>query len=68
MTFDDGPWPAKTPAVLKVLADECLKATFSRSVSTRVASGNHKKVIDAGRRSAPHLVAPGSCAESYERI
>jgi peptidoglycan/xylan/chitin deacetylase (PgdA/CDA1 family) len=28
LTFDDGPWPANTPAVLKALADECLKATF----------------------------------------
>src|SRR3954468_5910719 len=23
LTFDDGPWPANTPAVLKALADEC---------------------------------------------
>ena len=28
LTFDDGPWPGNTPAVLKTLADECLKATF----------------------------------------
>jgi peptidoglycan/xylan/chitin deacetylase (PgdA/CDA1 family) len=28
LTFDDGPWPANTPAVLKALADDCLKATF----------------------------------------
>jgi peptidoglycan/xylan/chitin deacetylase (PgdA/CDA1 family) len=28
LTFDDGPWPENTPAVLKALADECLKATF----------------------------------------
>jgi peptidoglycan/xylan/chitin deacetylase (PgdA/CDA1 family) len=28
LTFDDGPWPANTPAVLKALADECLKGTF----------------------------------------
>src|SRR5262249_7518006 len=28
LTFDDGPWPGNTPAVLKVLSDECLKATF----------------------------------------
>jgi peptidoglycan/xylan/chitin deacetylase (PgdA/CDA1 family) len=28
LTFDDGPWPANTPAVLKALTDECLKATF----------------------------------------
>jgi hypothetical protein len=28
LTFDDGPWPDNTPAVLKALADNCLKATF----------------------------------------
>ncbi len=28
LTFDDGPWPGNTPAVLRALADECLKATF----------------------------------------
>jgi peptidoglycan/xylan/chitin deacetylase (PgdA/CDA1 family) len=28
LTFDDGPWPHNTPAVLKALADQCTKATF----------------------------------------
>lgn len=28
LTFDDGPWPVTTPAVLKALADHCIKATF----------------------------------------
>ncbi len=28
LTFDDGPWPRNTPAVLKALSDNCLKATF----------------------------------------
>ena len=28
LTFDDGPWPENTPAVLKALADQCLKGTF----------------------------------------
>jgi peptidoglycan/xylan/chitin deacetylase (PgdA/CDA1 family) len=28
LTFDDGPWPGNTPAVIKALTDECLKATF----------------------------------------
>src|SRR5579864_134860 len=27
-TFDDGPWPENTPAVIKALTDQCLKATF----------------------------------------
>ena len=28
LTFDDGPWPVNTRAVLDALAQECLKATF----------------------------------------
>lgn len=28
LTFDDGPWPNNTPAVLKALTDECTKAIF----------------------------------------
>ena len=28
LTFDDGPWPVNTPAVLKALADECAKGLF----------------------------------------
>jgi peptidoglycan/xylan/chitin deacetylase (PgdA/CDA1 family) len=28
LTFDDGPWPETTPAVIKALADYCTKATF----------------------------------------
>src|SRR5512135_3116483 len=26
LTFDDGPWPGHTPAVLKALAEQCTKA------------------------------------------
>lgn len=28
LTFDDGPWLGHTPAVLKALADQCVKAVF----------------------------------------
>src|SRR3954469_5696127 len=28
LTFDDGPWPGNTTAVLKALADQCTKALF----------------------------------------
>ena len=55
LTFDDGPWPGSTPAVLKALADECLKATFFEI-------GEHatwhpeitKQVIDAGMTVGTH--------------
>jgi peptidoglycan/xylan/chitin deacetylase (PgdA/CDA1 family) len=55
LTFDDGPWPENTPAVLKALGDECLKATFFEI-------GKHatwhpeitKQVIAAGMTVASH--------------
>ncbi|MGO8916462.1 MAG: polysaccharide deacetylase family protein, partial [Stellaceae bacterium] len=55
LTFDDGPWPGNTPAVLKALTDECLKATFFEI-------GKHatwhpeitRQVIDAGMTVGTH--------------
>ena len=55
LTFDDGPWPLNTPAVLKALADECLRATFFEI-------GKHatwhpeitKQLIDAGMTVGTH--------------
>jgi peptidoglycan/xylan/chitin deacetylase (PgdA/CDA1 family) len=55
LTFDDGPWPGSTEAVLKALADQCLKATFFEI-------GEHaswhpqitKQVIDAGMTVGTH--------------
>ena len=35
LTFDDGPWPENTPAVLKALADNVSRPPSSRSASTR---------------------------------
>ena len=55
LTFDDGPWPKSTAAVLKALTDECLKATFFEI-------GQHamwhpeitKQVIEAGMTVGTH--------------
>ena len=55
LTFDDGPWPVNTPAVLKALADQCTKALF-------FAIGKHagwhpeilKQVIAAGQTVGTH--------------
>jgi hypothetical protein len=33
LTFDDGPWPENTPAVLKALADQCIRRHSLRSAS-----------------------------------
>jgi peptidoglycan/xylan/chitin deacetylase (PgdA/CDA1 family) len=54
LTFDDGPWPT-TPAVLKALADHCVKATF-------FPIGKHatyypeilKQVVEAGHTVGSH--------------
>jgi peptidoglycan/xylan/chitin deacetylase (PgdA/CDA1 family) len=55
LTFDDGPWPSNTMAVVKALTDECLKATFFQI-------GKHaswhpeitKQVIEAGMTVGTH--------------
>lgn len=55
LTFDDGPWEGNTPAVLKALADQCIKATF-------FPIGKHatyypeilKQVADAGHTIGNH--------------
>jgi len=50
LTFDDGPWPDTTPAVLKALADYCVKAIFfpiglhamyNPSILKQVAAAGH---------------------------
>jgi peptidoglycan/xylan/chitin deacetylase (PgdA/CDA1 family) len=55
LTFDDGPWPGNTMAVVKALTDECLKATFFEI-------GKHatwhpeitKQVLEAGMTVGTH--------------
>ena len=55
LTFDDGPWPGNTNAVLNALAGECLRATFFEI-------GKHamwhpeitKQVIEAGMTVGTH--------------
>jgi peptidoglycan/xylan/chitin deacetylase (PgdA/CDA1 family) len=50
LTFDDGPWPLNTPAVLKALADECTTgiffsigkhATYYPEILKQVAAAGH---------------------------
>jgi peptidoglycan/xylan/chitin deacetylase (PgdA/CDA1 family) len=58
LTFDDGPWLGHTPAVLKALADQCVRATF-------FSIGKHatyypeilKKVAAAGHTVGSHTWA-----------
>jgi peptidoglycan-N-acetylglucosamine deacetylase len=55
LTFDDGPRPGSTEAVLKALADECLRATFFEV--GQMASWHPeitKQVIDVGMTVGTH--------------
>jgi peptidoglycan/xylan/chitin deacetylase (PgdA/CDA1 family) len=55
LTFDDGPRPGSTEAVLKALADECLRATFFQV--GQMASWHPevtKQLIDAGMTVGTH--------------
>ena len=55
LTFDDGPWPQNTAAVLKALADECLKATFFEIGEHAVWHPEiTKQVIEAGQTVGTH--------------
>jgi peptidoglycan/xylan/chitin deacetylase (PgdA/CDA1 family) len=55
LTFDDGPWPENTAAVLKALADECLKATFFEIGEHAVWHPQiTKQVIEAGQTVGTH--------------
>jgi peptidoglycan/xylan/chitin deacetylase (PgdA/CDA1 family) len=55
LTFDDGPWPGNTPAVLKALAEQCTKAMF---FPIGKHAGWHpeilKRVIAAGHTVGSH--------------
>ena len=55
LTFDDGPMARRTPAVLKALADECVKATFF-VVGSMVAAnpGILQQTADAGHTIGTH--------------
>ena len=68
LTFDDGPWPHNTPAVLKALADQCTKALFfpigkhaswHPELLKQVAVGQAYMLSDGKwRRRAPGQPAP----------
>jgi peptidoglycan/xylan/chitin deacetylase (PgdA/CDA1 family) len=55
LTFDDGPWLGHTPAVLKALADQCVRATFF-SIGTHATYYPEilKKVVAAGHTVGSH--------------
>ena len=65
LTFDDGPWPGNTPAVLKALADQCTKAVF---FSIGKHAGYHPEIF--GRSTPPVIPSaptPGRTPTSTAR-
>jgi peptidoglycan/xylan/chitin deacetylase (PgdA/CDA1 family) len=55
LTFDDGPWPKSTPAVLAALAHHCTKAIFFPiGTHTTYAPGLLKQVAAAGHSIGSH--------------
>jgi peptidoglycan/xylan/chitin deacetylase (PgdA/CDA1 family) len=55
LTFDDGPWPENTLAVVKALAENCLKATFFEIGEHAVWHPEiTKQVIEAGETVGTH--------------
>jgi peptidoglycan/xylan/chitin deacetylase (PgdA/CDA1 family) len=74
LTFDDGPWPGNTPAVLAALAAQCVKATFfpigkhaswHPEILKQVVAGGHT----VGSHSWSHAnLAKKSAAEAKDEI
>jgi peptidoglycan/xylan/chitin deacetylase (PgdA/CDA1 family) len=68
LTFDDGPWLGHTPAVLKALADQCLRATF-------FIIGKHstyypeilKQVVAAGHTVGTHTWSHADLAATVKK-
>jgi len=55
LTFDDGPWPKNTPAVLAALAHHCTKAIFFPiGIHATWEPGILKKVAEAGHAVGSH--------------
>ena len=58
LTFDDGPWPVNTPAVLKALADECTTGIFF-SIGKHATYYPEILKAGAGGRSHHRIATPG---------
>ena len=69
LTFDDGPWPGNTPAVLKALTDNCTKATFFEIGEARDMAPRNRQAGSSGRDDdrQSHLVTQGLSKEPIRR-
>src|SRR6266705_2261 len=72
LTFDDGPWPNNTPAVLAALAAHCIKATFfpigkhtwSHADLSKKSKEEATREIEMGA-SAVHMAVAGPTAPFF---
>jgi peptidoglycan-N-acetylglucosamine deacetylase len=76
MTFDDGPHPEGTPAVLEALAARGAKATFfmvaeqvarHRSLAAEVAAAGHELAVHGYRHRNQMRLLPGEFADDLRR-
>src|SRR6202041_2220704 len=69
LTFDDGPWPGNTPAVLKALDDECTKAVFFQIGKHEIEKGDGAVKLALGAAPSPFFRFPelqhGPAAVAY---
>jgi peptidoglycan/xylan/chitin deacetylase (PgdA/CDA1 family) len=77
LTFDDGPHPAGTPAVLEALAREGAKATFflvgeqverSPSLAAEIVAAGHAIALHGHRHRCLLRVPPRALAADFERV
>ncbi len=61
LTFDDGPIPHRTPAVLATLAKECVKATF---FTVGTMAGAYPKLVQA-QAAAGHSIGTHTWSHRY---
>lgn len=68
LTFDDGPWPGQTDAILKILADNQVKATFFMlGIRVRADPEIAKRVAEAGHVIGNHSQSHVLLASANER-
>src|SRR5438045_748165 len=76
LTFDDGPWPATTPKVLRTLAQECVRATFfviGKPVSEhpelvrRIAAEGHTIGHHTWTHRSLRRIPPGETRDEIDR-
>jgi peptidoglycan/xylan/chitin deacetylase (PgdA/CDA1 family) len=76
LTFDDGPWPRNTPAVLAALAAHCTKAIFFPiGLHATYEPGLLKQVYEAGHAVGSHTwchedltKTKGKCRENGNKV